>query len=186
MKKTIITAIIFVVILIGAAVGYKYLSEGFKPEGNEPTDRNASESGQESLEEYTDFTVLDNDGNEVSLSDFSGKPMVINFWATWCAPCRSELSDFNKLYEENKDEIVFLMVNLTDGSRDTLEGVKEFVSEREYTFPVYFDTEYNAARAYGVNGIPMSVFINKDGYIADTHTGSMDEETLREYLDKLL
>lgn len=83
--------------------------------------------------------MLDADGNTVRLSDMFGKPVVINFWATWCPPCKRELPDFDRLCREYGDRVVFMMVNLTDGRRDTVDGTKKFVSEKGYTFPVYFE-----------------------------------------------
>lgn len=71
-----------------------------------------------------DFPVLDADGNIVRLSDMFGKPVVINFWATWCPPCKRELPDFYRLCREYGDRVVFMMVNLTDGRRDTVDGTK--------------------------------------------------------------
>lgn len=120
-----------------------------------------------------DFTVLDKDGNTVKLSDFRGKPVVLNFWATWCPPCKQELPDFNQAAEAYKDEIVFLMVNLTDGQRDTVDSVKAFVADNGYTFPVYFDTAYSAANAYMVSSIPTTYFINAKGEAVNYKIGMM-------------
>lgn len=133
-----------------------------------------------------DFTVLDKDGNTVRLSDKFGKPVVINFWATWCPPCKQELPDFDKLSKEYGDKIVFMMVNLTDGYRDTVDGTKRFVSGKGYTFPVYFDTKDNAASAYNVSSIPQTTFIDAKGNIYTTRIGAMNEATLRIYLNALL
>ena len=133
-----------------------------------------------------DFTVLDKDGNTVRLSDKFGKPVVINFWATWCPPCKQELPDFDKLSKEYGDRIVFMMVNLTDGYRDTVDGTKRFVSGKGYTFPVYFDTKDNAASAYNVSSIPQTTFIDAKGNIYTTRIGAMNEATLRIYLNALL
>ena len=133
-----------------------------------------------------DFTVLDKDGNTVRLSDKFGKPVVINFWATWCPPCKQELPDFDKLCKEYGDRIVFMMVNLTDGYRDTVDGTKRFVSGKGYTFPVYFDTKDNAASAYNVSSIPQTTFIDAKGNIYTTRIGAMNEATLRIYLNALL
>lgn len=133
-----------------------------------------------------DFTVMDKDGNTAALSDFFGKPIILNFWATWCGPCKSELPAFNSAYEQHGDDITFLMVNLTDGHDDTVESVKAFVENGNYTFPVYFDTEYSAAYAYGVRSIPMTVFINSDGTLMDFRIGAMDETTLGSYMVLLL
>ena len=133
-----------------------------------------------------DFNVLDKDGNTVRLSDKFGKPVVINFWATWCPPCKQELPDFDKLCKEYGDRVVFMMVNLTDGYRDTVDGTKRFVSGKGYTFPVYFDTKDNAASAYNVSSIPQTTFIDAKGNIYTTRIGAKDEATLRIYLNALL
>lgn len=133
-----------------------------------------------------DFTVLDKDGNTVRLSDKFGKPIVINFWATWCPPCKQELPDFDKLCKEYGDRVVFMMVNLTDGYRDTVDGTKRFVSGKGYTFPVYFDTKDNAASAYNVSSIPQTTFIDAKGNIYTTRIGAMNEAMLRIYLNALL
>ena len=133
-----------------------------------------------------DFTVLDKDGNTVRLSDKFGKPIVINFWATWCPPCKQELPDFDKLSKEYGDRVVFMMVNMTDGYRDTVDGTKRFVSGKGYTFPVYFDTKDNAASAYNVSSIPQTTFIDAKGNIYTTRIGAMNEATLRIYLNALL
>ena len=120
-----------------------------------------------------DFSVLNKDGNTVKLSDFRGKPVVLNFWATWCPPCKQELPDFNQAAETYKDEVVFLMVNLTDGQRDTVASVKAFVADNGYTFPVYFDTAYSAANAYMVSSIPTTYFINAKGEAVNYKVGMM-------------
>ena len=132
-----------------------------------------------------DFTVLDANGKKISLSDKFGKPIVINFWATWCPPCKRELPDFDKLCKEYGDKVVFMMVNLTDGRRDTVDGTKSFVSKNGYTFPVYFDTEYNGADAYNVSSIPQTTFIDANGNVYATRIGAMNETVLRSYINAL-
>ena len=132
-----------------------------------------------------DFTVLDKDGRQVTLSDHFGKPLVINFWASWCGPCCRELPVFDAAAKAHAGEIEFMMINLTDGYSETVEGVNQFIADNGYTFPVYFDTEDSAATAYGINPIPMTVFIRADGTVLDSHIGAMDEATLQSYLDQL-
>ena len=133
-----------------------------------------------------DFTVLDANGKRIRLSDNFGKPIVINFWATWCPPCKRELPDFDKLCKEYGDKVVFMMVNLTDGRRDTVDGTKNFVSKNGYTFPVYFDTEYNGADAYNVSSIPQTTFIDANGNVYTTRIGAMNETVIRSYITALL
>lgn len=151
-------------------------TSGKKPDATEDIKKNTA----------PDFTVLDKDGNTVRLSEKFGKPIVINFWATWCPPCKQELPDFDKLSKEYGDRVVFMMVNLTDGYRDTVDGTKRFVSDKGYTFPVYFDTKDNAASAYNVSSIPQTTFIDAKGNIYTTRIGAMNEATLRIYLNALL
>ncbi len=132
-----------------------------------------------------DFTVYDQEGNAVRLSDYRGKPVVLNFWASWCGPCRSEMPDFDEAYQEMGDEIQFLMVNLTDGSRETVEGASEFVKEQGYSFPILFDSSYEASTAYQVFSIPTTIFIDAEGYGAAQASGAIDREILQEGIDMI-
>lgn len=133
-----------------------------------------------------DFEVLDAEGNPVHLTDFRGKPVIMNFWATWCPPCKSELPDFDHLAQEYADDIVFLMINLTDGGRDTIEGVQAFMAEMGYTFPVYYDTEYSASVAYGASSIPMTVLVDPQGALVGYAIGALSEPILRQAITERL
>ena len=155
-------------------------SEGSVPETPPPT---VEETAKNTA---PDFTVFDKEGKPVRLSEMFGRPVVINFWATWCPPCKREMPDFEKLYKEYGDRVVFMMVNLTDGHRDTVEGTKRFVSGKGYTFPVYFDTQDSGGSAYHIVSIPQTVFIDRNGNVYKTHIGAMNEATLRLYIDALL
>jgi cytochrome c biogenesis protein CcmG/thiol:disulfide interchange protein DsbE len=127
-----------------------------------------------------DFTVQDYDGNEVKLSDYIGTPIVLNFWASWCPPCRAEMPHFNKVSEEYpKDKLIFLMVDMVDGGRETIDKGKKHVEDNGYTFPVLFDTKQNAAATYGIRALPTTFFIDEDAYIVTGAEGGIDEETLR-------
>lgn len=133
-----------------------------------------------------DFTVFDRNNAEIRLSDHFGKPLVVNFWASWCGPCCRELPAFDDAAKQYDGQIEFMMVNLTDGFSETVESVQSFLEENGYTFPVYFDTDEDAADAYNIYSIPETVFIRADGTVMDTHIGSMDEATLQNYITQLL
>jgi len=126
-----------------------------------------------------DFTVYDASGGEIKLSDMLGAPVVLNFWASWCPPCRSEMPDFEKVYLETGDTVRFMMINATDGSRETVKSGAEYIAEHGYSFPVYYDTDQDAAAKYGIRALPTSVFIDADGYVAAGAEGAIDEAALR-------
>lgn len=166
--------------------GYNVLSDKYSSDTvftTSPPPSEGETTTEEEKIEAPDFTALDKDGGEVKLSDFIGKPVVINFWASWCPPCKGELPDFEKLYKEMGGDIVFLMVNLTDGQRETLEKAKDFISDENYTFPVYFDTKQDAAYNYGISSIPLTLFIDSEGYVIAGHEGQMDDKMIRSGID---
>lgn len=188
MKKRILTIILLVVLvllLVGATVWYRALSTEYSA-NDIAVDRESSAQPAAQVEQAADFTVLDNEGNQISLSQLFGNPVIINFWATWCGPCKAELPDFDKLYSEYRDSVQFMMINMTDGSRDTVESVKEFIKDAGYSFPVFFDTEFEAAIAYSVYSLPRTVAINPDGTIYMEQTGLMSEKQLRTCLENLI
>lgn len=126
-----------------------------------------------------DFTVYDAEGKAIKLSDFHGAPVILNFWASWCPPCRNEMPEFEEAYREYGNEIHFLMVNMTDGSGETIDSAQSFIGEYGYSFPVYFDTSGSAAMAYGISSIPTTFFIDKNGIVKKYAVGSMNKTSLQ-------
>lgn len=188
-KAWIFAVLALAVVLVAAVLLYPKLKAEYTPPVTQAqtarTDATSTESVQE-VKTVPDFTVTDNDGKLVSLSDYFGTPIVLNFWATWCGPCRAELPAFDKAYAEYGDEVALLMVNLTDGIRDTEAGVAQFVAENGYSFPVYLDKEGSAANAYELYSIPMTVFINADGSLMDYRIGELSEEVLEDCISQLI
>ena len=125
-----------------------------------------------------DFTVYDREGNPLKLSDLRGKPVVLNFWASWCGPCKSEMPDFQMIYDRYGQDCQFLFVNLTDGQKETVEIAWEYISTMGYTFPVYYDMTMDAAMNYGISSIPTTYFIEAQGGAVAGHTGVMDIELI--------
>ena len=159
-------------------------------QASDPSDETGTASGDsepdsDELSTAPDFTVYDIDGNEVKLSDYFGKPIVLNFWASWCGPCKSEMPEFNEMYSELDGEVIFLMVNMTDGSRETVESASEYVSEEGFSFPVMYDTAQDAAYTYAVYSLPTTYFLDEEGYLIARAVGAIDKDTLQQGIDMI-
>jgi len=133
-----------------------------------------------------DFTVTDTYGNPVKLSELRGKPVVLNFWASWCPPCKAEMPDFEAMYQKYGKDVTFMMVDLTDGQNETVEKAKQHIADNGYTFPVYFDTRLEASNTYGITSIPQSFFINAEGSLVTFAKGMLTGERLEAYIQMLL
>ena len=195
-KKILLVLIgFFVALMVGAAALYGLLADSASPvaiiptvpAAEQPNPQPPQELPQTSAEPQTepeektipapDFTVYDADGNPVRLSDYLGKPIVLNFWASWCGPCQMEMPHFEQAYLDMGEDIHFVMVNMT-GGRETQKSAQEFLDETGYTFPVFFDLDMEAAYNYGVYSLPMTVFIDEAGNVQDLAIGAIDEATL--------
>lgn len=148
------------------------------------TDQSANQQEQNRtnlMEEY-DFTLEDLNGDKVSLSQLKGKKIFLNFWATWCPPCKGEMPDMEKLYQEIKgSELVILAVNVGEEK----ETVEAFISKNNYSFPVLLDSSGDVSKLYHVSGIPTSYFIDTEGYLDYGITGGITLEKMKEYTDNL-
>jgi len=186
--KTILLFAAFALFIALAVFAYNRLGQNVTPRSDvsvTPEEGKVSQTKKEEKSKAPDFTVLDADGNLVKLSDYKGKPIVLNFWASWCPPCKGEMPEFNQVYQDVGHDITFMMVDLVDGQRETKEKGAQYVKDQGYSFPVYFDADQDAANTYGIMSIPTTVFIDKDGYIVTGAQGAIEAETLRKGIDMI-
>lgn len=180
MKKTVkwvLIAVLLVVLIAGAALLYHRLRNDYNGNNLMGESQMQDSPASKSANAAPDFTVLDDEGNEVKLSDYKGKPVVLNFWATWCYYCKLEMPDFNEACQKYPD-VQFLMVNATDGVQETMSSAKEYVRQENYQFDIFFDTTLEAVSAYYVTGFPSTFFIDQDGNLVTRGNGMLDRETL--------
>lgn len=134
-----------------------------------------------------DFTLYDQYGNKHKLSEYKGKTVFLNFWATWCPPCKEEMPYINELYEEynkNQEDVVILGVASPNLGREVSEeGIKEFLKENGYSFPVVFDENGSMVYQYGISAFPSTFIINKDGYISKYIPGAMSKDTMKNLME---
>lgn len=195
-----------VVLIGGSTLLYRQLSSQYRAENleiaEEPNVDNentlaeteegtgAKEAEKENSEENTsaapDFTVENAEGEKVTLSSFEGKPVILNFWASWCSPCKTEMPDFQAAYDTYGEDIQFMMVNMTDGARETRQSGEDFIKEQGFTFPVFYDVDLEAAYAYYVTSIPTTYFIDAEGNIEAAGRGMLDSEALEKGISILM
>lgn len=137
--------------------------------------------------EPIDFTLYDQYGNKHTLSDYKGKTIFLNIWATWCPPCREEMPYIDELYEEynkNSDDVIILGVASPNlGREGTIEDIKEFLEENNHKFPTVFDENGSMIYGYAINSFPSTLIINKEGYIVKYVPGAMNKETMKRLIE---
>ena len=124
------------------------------------------------------FTVTDMNGQTVSLASLKGKPVFLNFWATWCPPCVGEMPDIQRMYAKYGDKVHFVIVNI-DGTKP---DVTAFMENHAFSFPVALDTNGSAASAYAVQAIPTSYVIDADSNVVDSHVGALSAGDMESFV----
>jgi len=128
-----------------------------------------------------DFNLVSITGDEIRLSDFSGSAVIINFWATWCVPCKVEMPIFQSRFENNRGELIVLAVN----SQDSLESIRSYAKELNLSFQILLDSENDVQKRYMVRGFPTTFVVDPDGILRVQHIGIITEKQLDGYLDTI-
>lgn len=198
MKKIVIAIVTLLGVLI--IVDYFVLEDSITNQANNETVPSASivegteaEQAAGSVQDYglqvgqkaPDFTLETLSGTTLTLTDLSGKKVLLNFWASWCGPCKDEMPHMQKVYEQYKDKgVEIVAINLTIG-KESSEDAQQFVDEYGLTFPVPLDIGGKVQEAYEIFPIPTSYFIDADGIIQSKYLGPMTEEYIINELNKL-
>lgn len=196
----IVAAVVFAVLLIGAGVAYSALAPAADNKQIEVTGTDAVQETEVDAADDTgdgngtnaattpapDFTMTDADGATLTLADFKGKPVLLNFWASWCGPCQSEMPDIQTAWKEHGTDVEFVIVNMTGMNGETEQSAKAFLADAGYTFPCYFDANNSAATAFGVSSIPQTYLIDAEGNILGGYMGAMTSSIIDEGIQMLL
>ena len=187
--KLIALVLLFAVLMVGAYVLYNNLSSQMEMPGlatEAPVEETAAGETEPPKTPAPDFTMYDLEGNPIKLSDFQGKPVLLNFWASWCGPCKMEMPEFQNFFDQYGDQVHFVIVNLTDGAQETVESASSYIAQEGYTFPVYYDTAMEGAYTYGVNAVPVSYFIDAEGNLQAWAQGALSADLLQQGMEILL
>lgn len=176
---------ILVVLALGWAVWDFAIKDSSNPEESTNNENEVTEEvGLEKGEKAPDFTLENLDGEKMKLSDFEGKKVLLNFWASWCGPCRAEMPDMQKFYEEYSDDVEIVAVNVRSTERND-EVVEEFLEEYGATFVVLSDVEALVSGVYDAYSLPTSYLINRDGVIQNRAIGPLTYDAMVREFDKM-
>jgi len=184
MKKNLI--VIFILLCLVAYGSYDYFSKASSSKGNSLDSASESlEVGIEKGDRAPDFELNDLQGNPIRLSDLEGKIVFVNFWATWCPPCRIEMPHMQKIYEnyQSKD-VVIVGVNLTPSEKNE-DAVQEFVDKAQLTFPIVLDQTGEVNRTYQVVAYPTTYILDSKGIIKEKYRGAINYEMMENAIAKI-
>jgi len=194
-RRFILGASALILLLGVTLIGLIYYAVDMQASKNLETESRPTEIKKEVLQNYglitsgqiaeiglsaPDFLLIDAlSGEEIKLSNYIGKPIILNFWASWCGPCKIELPELQALQIKHGDDLIILAVN---GDRESREQIQYFGSKFNLTFNLLRDPKKEVTKAYGVWGLPKTLFIDRDGVIQKQYTGSINQEIIEQEL----
>lgn len=194
--KPLLLILVLALLIIGALAAYNALRKDEKNNDSDikltssetQNDPESNETPGGNKGNYTDFTVYTEDGEKVLLSEKTDtdKPVIINFWATWCGYCKMEMPDFNECFSEYKDEIEFMMVDICGGGQDDREKAAEYIKEEGFDFPVYYDDDLSALTAYYTTGFPTTIVIDKNKNVVYNRSGALTKDQLLSIIEQII
>ena len=177
-----------ILIISGLIMIYNGLDKRNTTIENEATNK-VEQSQEDGKIKALDFTLYDQYGNTHTLSEYEGKTVFLNIWATWCPPCKQEMPYIEELYKEynlNKEDVVILgLASPYFGKEGSKEDIKEFLNSNKYTFPVVFDENADLIYSYGIQAFPTTFVIDKEGYIGQYVPGGMTKEMMKTLIESV-
>ncbi|MDO5014700.1 MAG: TlpA disulfide reductase family protein [Clostridia bacterium] len=183
MNNTVKKILLIAIVLISIIVIAVYITQSKK---NTPTVE-APVSQTQEKEKAPDIEITDVNGKKIKLSSLKGKGIVLNFFSTHCPPCKAELPDFQKVYNEYSDNenVEFVCVSVIGALGEKQDDAKKYFEKNNFSLPLYLDEDQSASNAYNVYSIPQTYIIDKDGYIVNNHLGMVDEDTLKSDIEQI-
>ncbi|MBV7507182.1 thiol-disulfide oxidoreductase ResA [Bacillus sp. sid0103] len=172
MKKRRLVIRSIILLLLGSAVVYTLYANFTKD-----TKQKVAVGGQ-----APDFALVDMQGNKHQLSDYRGQGVFLNFWGTWCPPCKKEMPYINNQYHQYKDKGVQV---LTVDIQESELAVNQFADRLKLDFPIMIDTDKEVMNTYGIDPLPATFLIDKNGKVVKYYTGELTEEKVREFMEKI-
>jgi len=129
-----------------------------------------------------DFEFLSEQGHKLRLSDFEGTPIVLNFWASWCPPCRLHMPHFQEAHNLYGNEVKFIMLNFNE----SMDEARSYIDAEGYAFDIFFDEQREGATAYGVTAVPETFFIDASGIVTASYLGPINLETIEQSIRSML
>ncbi len=185
-RGVVIAGIALAVVLVAAVVGYRMLAPANQGGNSEPgASAAATQENTPLLADY-DATVYTGEGEATTLTQIAnGRPLVINFWATWCPYCVDEMPEFQQIAREFGDQVAFAFVDSVDGRREQVQTTQEWLGQNGYDdLPVYYDSDREAVAAFGARSLPTTVVVGADGKIISASAGMIDPTLMRATLSQ--
>jgi peroxiredoxin len=179
MVKKIIAAVLLLGLLTVAIV-QAVDKKAETPKKNNSDTAETQAQGLKIGDKAPDFELKTLTGETVKLSSYKGKKVMLNFWATWCPPCKAEMPEMEQFYKQSNNDVVILAVNI-----DTQNDVKGFADKNGITFPILMDTDNQVNSTYQIISIPTTYFIDRNGVIKNKYTGSMKLDMMKQFTDEL-
>jgi peroxiredoxin len=178
MVKKVIAAVLLIALLTVAIVQVmdKKAEANKKPAESAASQTNGLQIGAKA----PDFELKTLTGEATKLSDYKGKKVMLNFWATWCPPCKAEMPEMEQFYKQGNKDVVILAVNI-----DSQNDVKGFADSNGITFPILLDSENKINNTYQILSIPTTYFIDRNGIIQNKYTGSMKLDIMKQFTDNM-